>query len=196
MLRVIPCYTGEAADPQELRALRSASGLADDGLSARSFLDQQRSLDAPYGEDRHYWKGHFVRELPDELIDELLARMSGLERSGSQILIESLHGAPKDSGIASGPLRFRHAAFNVSVMAVWRAPELDDTHIAWARETAKSVEPWSIGGGYANYMQADEPHERVRAAFGDEAFDRLQQLKKRYDPRNVLHRNQNIPPPA
>ena len=45
-------------------------------------------------------------------------------------------------------------------------------------------------------MQADEPHERVRAAFGDEAFERLQQLKKRYDPGNVLRRNQNIPPPG
>jgi FAD/FMN-containing dehydrogenase len=45
-----------------------------------------------------------------------------------------------------------------------------------------------------NYMQADEPIERVRAAFGDEPFARLQALKRRYDPGNVLHRNQNIPP--
>ena len=43
-------------------------------------------------------------------------------------------------------------------------------------------------------MQADEPIERVRAAFGVEAFDRLQALKLRYDPHNVLRRNQNIPP--
>jgi FAD/FMN-containing dehydrogenase len=43
-------------------------------------------------------------------------------------------------------------------------------------------------------MQADEPIERVRAAFGDEAFGRLQELKTRYDPGNVLRRNQNIPP--
>ena len=44
-------------------------------------------------------------------------------------------------------------------------------------------------------VQADEPIERIRAAFGDEAFERLQTLKRRYDPDNVLHRNQNIPPP-
>ena len=44
-------------------------------------------------------------------------------------------------------------------------------------------------------MQADEPIERVRAAFGEEAFERLQALKGRYDPGNVLRRNQNIPPP-
>jgi FAD/FMN-containing dehydrogenase len=43
-------------------------------------------------------------------------------------------------------------------------------------------------------MQADEPIERVRAAFGADAFDRLQILKRRYDPDNILRRNQNIPP--
>ena len=52
-----------------------------------------------------------------------------------------------------------------------------------------------LGGGYANYMQADEPIERVRAAFGDDAFERLRALKSRFDPENVLRRNQNIPPP-
>jgi FAD/FMN-containing dehydrogenase len=43
-------------------------------------------------------------------------------------------------------------------------------------------------------MQADEPLERVRAAFGEEAFARLRALKTQYDPENVLKRNQNIPP--
>jgi FAD/FMN-containing dehydrogenase len=43
-------------------------------------------------------------------------------------------------------------------------------------------------------MQADEPLDRVRAAFGPDSFARLQALKSRYDPDNVLRRNQNIPP--
>jgi FAD/FMN-containing dehydrogenase len=79
-------------------------------------------------------------------------------------------------------------------MATWRDPALDDQYIAWSRETAAAIQPWSVSGGYANYMQADEPLERVRAAFGAEPFERLQALKRRYDPRNVLRRNQNIPP--
>ncbi len=57
-----------------------------------------------------------------------------------------------------------------------------------------AIEPWSLGGGYANYMQADEPIERVRAAFGDASFERLRALKERLDPQNVLRRNQNVPP--
>ena len=80
------------------------------------------------------------------------------------------------------------------VQGVWLDPALDEESIAWARETAAALEPWSLGGGYVNYMQADEPVERVRAAFGAEAFERLQALKRRYDPGNVLRRNQNIPP--
>ncbi len=79
-------------------------------------------------------------------------------------------------------------------MAAWLDAAVDEQSIGWARGTAAAIEPWSVGGGYMNYMQADEPIERVRAAFGDEAFQRLRTLKRRYDPDNVLRRNQNIPP--
>jgi len=192
---VAPCYTGSDADPATLRALRSVPGLVDDGVRGHTFLDQQRVFDSAYGENRHYWKGHFVRELPDELLDELLGRVVALGRPPGGILVESLHGAPKDVDVASAAVGFRNAAFNVSVMATWTDPSLDGQYIAWARETAAAIEPWSFsGGGYVNYMQADEPIERVRAAFGDEAFARLQALKRRYDPENVLRRNQNVPP--
>ncbi len=193
---VAPCYTGADGDSAKLHALQSAPGLVSDEVQAQSFLAQQLVFDSPYGENRHYWKGHFVRELSDELIDELVDRIVSFGRPPVQILIESLHGAPKDTDPDLGGIAYRGAAFNVSTMAVWDDADLDEQHITWARETAAAIEPWSYsGGGYANYMQADEPLERVRAAFGEEAFERLQALKKRYDPNNVLHRNQNIPPP-
>jgi FAD/FMN-containing dehydrogenase len=192
----VPCYTGPDADPEELRVLRSAPGLVEDGVRAHGFLDQQRLFDSPFGENRHYWKGHFARELPDELIERLLGNLVAFGRPPGGILIESLHGAPKDADAPPGAVGFRHAVFNVSAMAVWQDPGLDAEQIGWARETAAAVEPWSVSGGYVNYMQADEPIERVRAAFGVEAFDRLQALKRRYDPHNILRRNQNIPPLA
>ena len=193
-LVIAPCYSGPDPDPAELRELRSAPGLVDDAVRAHGFLDQQRVFNSPYGENRHYWKGHFVRELPDELIDELLACVAALGRPPGGILIESLHGAPKDTNAPAGAVGFRHAAFNVSATATWQDPAHDAESIAWARDTAAALEPWSMSGGYVNYMQADEPIERVRAAFGAEAFERLRALKRRYDPANVLRRNQNIPP--
>jgi FAD/FMN-containing dehydrogenase len=195
ILEIDPCYTGSDADPEALRRLRSTPGLIQDEVRKLRFLDQQRVIDTAYGEKRHYWKGHFVRELPDELLDELLHRIVALGRPPGGIMIESLHGAPKDWDVPPGAVGFRRAAFNVSVMAVWQDPALDAEQIAWAREGAAAIEPWSYsGGGYVNYMQADEPIERVRATFGNQTFDRLQKLKHRYDPHNILHRNQNIPP--
>jgi FAD/FMN-containing dehydrogenase len=193
-LVVVPCGTGEGDDPAVLRPLRTASGLVEDGIRRQGFLEQQRIFDPGYGVDRNYWKGHFVTELSDRLIDELIGRMTALGRPPGGILIESLHGGPKDVDPASAALGYRDAAFNVSAMASWTDSAHDEESIAWARETAAAIEPWSVGGGYANYMQADEPIDRVRAAFGADSFARLQALKSRYDPKNVLHRNQNIPP--
>lgn len=195
LLEIVPCYTGIDADPEELRMLRSAPGLIEDSVRVHTFLDQQRVIDSTYGENRHYWKGHFVREIPDDLLDEVLRRILALGRPPGGIMIESLHGAPKDADSPPGAVGFRHAAFNVSILSVWQDPDRDAQQIGWARESAAALEPWSFsGGGYVNYMQADEPIERVRATFGAEAFDRLQMLKRRYDPHNILRRNQNIPP--
>jgi FAD/FMN-containing dehydrogenase len=191
---LIPCYSGTGSVLEELRELRAPLGLFEDSVDTWTFLEQQRMFDPPYGEDRHYWKGHFVRELPDELLDELIRRVVEFGRTPVHILIESLHGAPKDVDGNFSALAYRQAAFNVSAIGVWSKPDEDEDHVRWTRETAAAMEPWSLGGGYANYMQADEPLERVRAAFGDDSFERLRALKSRYDPTNVLRRNQNIPP--
>jgi FAD/FMN-containing dehydrogenase len=195
VLEIFPCYTGSGGDARELEMLRSLPGLIQDEVRKLPFLDQQRVIDTAYGQKRHYWKGHFVRELPDELLDEILRHIAAIGRPPGGIMIESLHGAPKDEDVPPGAVGFRHAAFNVSVMAVWQDPALDAEQIAWAREGAAAIEPWSYsGGGYVNYMQADEPIERIRSTFGTETFARLQKLKQKYDPDNILHRNQNIPP--
>jgi FAD/FMN-containing dehydrogenase len=193
-LVVAPSYTGPDEDTEEIRALRAAPGLVNDGVREQSFLDQQRVFDPGYGVDRNYWKGHFVRELRDELVDLLVEAISALGRRPGSILIESLRGAPKSFDSDNAALGYRDATFNLSVMATWTDPAQDDDCIAWARETAAAIEPWSVSGGYANYMQADEPLDRVRAAFAPGSFDRLRALKSRYDPDNVLRRNQNIPP--
>ena len=194
-LLVAPSFTGSSGGASDLLdTLQSAPGLVSDGVREQSFLEQQLMFDSPYGENRHYWKGHFVAELSDELIDVVIRCVRDFGRPLSHILIESLHGAPKDVDGDFSALGFRRAAFNVSATAVWVNPADDEEHAEWARATAAAIEPWSLGGGYANYMQADEPIERVRAAFGDAAFDRLQALKTQFDPTNVLRRNQNIPP--
>jgi FAD/FMN-containing dehydrogenase len=195
-LVVVPCHTGAADNPEFLRPLRTLPGLVNDSVCRQGFLDQQRIFDPGYGVDRNYWKGHFVADLPDRLIDDLIGRMTALGRPPGGILIESLHGTPKDVDPASAALGYRDAVFNISAMASWIDPAHDEESVDWARTTAAAIEPWSVSGGYANYMQADEPLDRVRASFGPDSFALLQALKSRYDPNNVLRRNQNIPPAA
>jgi FAD/FMN-containing dehydrogenase len=195
LLSISPCYTGSSENPPDLRALRAMPGLVENGLRQHTFLDQQRVSDSPYGVNRHYWKGFFLHDLPDQAIEALLERITEFHRPPSHILIESLHGAPKDVDPGTGVVAFRAAAFNVSAMAVWKRPEDDDQFIAWARRTAETIAPWSFNGAaYINYMNADEHIDRVRATFGVHAFERLRALKCRFDPNNVLRRNQNIPP--
>src|SRR4051794_16653866 len=171
-LTVVPCYTGDGDEPEALADLRSAPGLVNDGVRRHGFLDQQRVFDPGYGVDRNYWKGHFARELPDELIDILLERMIALGRPPGGILIESLHGAPKDVDPGSAALGYRDAAFNISAMASWVDPAHDQQHIAWARETAAAIEPWAVSGGSAANMQADEASQRGAGAVGAHARDR------------------------
>jgi FAD/FMN-containing dehydrogenase len=89
----------------------------------------------------------------------------------------------------------RDPCFNVGGFAIWEDANRDGEHIAWARRTAAAVASHSVSaGGYLNYGAPDEPIERVRAAYGDSNFERLRQLKQRYDPTNMFRFNHNIPP--
>ena len=120
--------------------------------------------------------------------------MTALGRPPGALLIESLRGAPKDVDPTTAALGYR---MRPSTSARWQAgstPPLTSNRSLGPARLPAVMEPWSVSGGYANYMQADEPIERVRASFGAEAFDRLRALKRQYDPNNVLRRNQNIPP--
>ena len=191
---VLVCSSGPEDEPDALRELRAAPGLVTDDVKRRPYLELQLSQDLPFGM-RHYWKGHFVRELPDELLDELCARYDAAPQPPGAVLIEAIHGAAKRVPADATAVGFRDAAFNVSALGIWQEPSFDDQGIAWARDTAAAIAPYSLsGGGYLNYMQADEPLERVRAAYGAERFERLQAVKRRYDPDNVLRFNQNVPP--
>ena len=133
---VFPCVTGSENNHPLLVTLRARPGLVEDGVRRHSFIAQQSLFGTGYGVDRHYWKGHFVRELPDELIDELVRRISALGRPPGGILFESLYGAPKGADAPSGAIGYRQAAFNISATATWRDPALDDQHVAWSRERA------------------------------------------------------------
>jgi FAD/FMN-containing dehydrogenase len=113
----------------------------------------------------------------------------------SILLLEAITGQARrepDGGAAFGQ---RAAAWNVSALGIWEDPAADDAHTGWVRGFVDRIRPGSLtGAGYGNYSSADESAERIRAAYGEERFARLQRIKARYDPENVFRFNHNIPP--
>jgi hypothetical protein len=66
---------------------------------------------------------------------------------------------------------------------------------AWMEGFASAIRQ-SDGGAYVNFV-GDEGPERVRnAVYPGKTYDRLAEIKRRYDPGNLFHLNQNIPPAA
>jgi FAD/FMN-containing dehydrogenase len=111
----------------------------------------------------------------------------------SKLLVEHFHGAAVRPAPSVTAIPHRRAGYSILIIAQWRGGEPPEPNIAWARETHDLLAPYSRDAAYTNYKDDDESLARVRQAFGDN-FPRLQKLKDRYDPANLFHRNQNIPP--
>ena len=88
----------------------------------------------------------------------------------------------------------RDAQFVMNVHARWDAAIDDQRCIAWAREFFDASAPYATGGVYINFM-TEEEGDRVEAAYGA-GYQRLVQLKEKYDPGNLFRLNQNIKPVA
>ena len=86
----------------------------------------------------------------------------------------------------------RTSKIMVNIAAVFGAPDEAPTHEAWAQATADAIRQRD-SGAYVNFL-ADEGGERVRAAYPGETWNRLVDVKRRYDPANLFRLNQNIPP--
>jgi FAD/FMN-containing dehydrogenase len=131
--------------------------------------------------------------LSDDVIGILDEQFAGCPSSMSKSLIEHFHGAPLRQSSLATAFPHRNGGYSILIIAQWRDPARNDVNIAWARETYDRLTPHSREGAYTNYMDDDEDGVRIKQAFG-ENFPRPQKLKDRYDPANVFHRNQNIPP--
>ena len=113
----------------------------------------------------------------------------------SALLLEHFHGAATRVGASQTAFPHRNVGYNFLTVAEWVDASATAANVAWARETYTAMVPQLASGRYVNYLNADELSEgsAVAAAFGPNGT-RLREVKRRYDPDNVFHLNQNIKP--
>ena len=141
----------------------------------------------------NYWLSSFTRRLPDELIDIAVERFAGVPSPMSAILLEQFHGAVTRVGATETAVPHRDKGWNLLIPSVWTDPADNEANIARSRETFAAMRPHFASGRWLNYLGDDQAEEAIRAAYGPN-YDRLVEVKRRYDPDNVFHLNHNIAP--
>ena len=141
----------------------------------------------------NYWLSSFTRGLPDELIDTAVERYATVPSPLTPILFEHFHGAVTRVGVTETAVPHREQGWNLLIPSVWRDAADSETNIAWSRETFAAAEPHFGNGRWLNYLGDDQAEDAIRAAYGPN-YDRLVEVKRRYDPDNVFHLNHNIAP--
>jgi hypothetical protein len=101
----------------------------------------------------------------------------------------ALNGVPEDHSAVGN----RDARYVINLAGSWEQAGEDAQHIEWARTAWSDIRPFSTGGTYINFLNADEGAERTAAALGKN-LTRLGAVKAQWDPQNVFRTNRNIPP--
>lgn len=141
---------------------------------------------------REYWKGNFVKELTDEAIAAHVKHGPNAPTVSSTMHLYPINGACHRVDADATAFGHRDANFSMVIIAASGDPSEDEANTKWVRDYSNAIAPHSEVGGYVNFMDEDDD-ERVRANYGGN-FDRLVDIKRKYDPDNLFRVNQNIVP--
>jgi FAD/FMN-containing dehydrogenase len=141
----------------------------------------------------NYWLSSFTNGLSDSLIDTAVASFASVPSPMSAVLFEHFHGAVTRVGVTDTAVPHRKEGWNLLLPSVWTDPAATDENIRGTRDTHAALAEHLAGGRWLNYLGDDQGDDAVRGAYGPN-YDRLVELKRRYDPDNVFHHNHNIVP--
>jgi FAD/FMN-containing dehydrogenase len=189
-------YVGDLADGEKaLAPLREFGNPIADVISPHQFTGFQSAFDPLLTPGaRNYWKSHDFLKLSDDLLDTLIAYVEKLPDPQCEVFIAQMGGATNQVSVDATAYRHRDAEFIMNVHGRWDDPKADDKCIAWCRELFDAATPHATGGVYVNFMTEEEV-QRVEAAYGG-SYEKLVELKNKYDPANMFRLNQNIQPTA
>lgn len=141
----------------------------------------------------NYWKSSFLSALSDEAIDTMVDGYARCPSPTSGLFLEHVHGAATRVAVSETACPHRIPGYNLLVMGQWSQPADTVRCVQWARDTYEAMQPFMAGTRYVNYLNDDEGDDPAAAAYGPN-YPRLRAIKSKYDPMNVFHLNQNIPP--
>ncbi len=141
-----------------------------------------------------YWRGDFVNEISDELIERHLEWARRLPSPASTMHLYPIDGAAHDPAQSDTAFSYRDAQWSEVIYGVDPDPARAGDMRDWCVGYWDATHPYSAGGAYVNFMM-DEGQERVRATYRGN-YDRLARVKAQYDPDNVFAVNQNVRPAA
>ena len=192
-------WVGDPSAGQEyLATMRGIGAPARESVRELSYLQLQTLGDANHGHGkRRYATGHYLRELSDPAIEAFLSR--GM-RGGDGVDwarvspggFQAYGGAIADVGNDDSAFSHRDAVVEFFGGHTWSDPAEDADRMASARAFGAALAPFA-SGVYVNAL-FESGEEGVRRAYGDAKLVRLAALKRRYDPDNIFHLNQNIAP--
>jgi FAD/FMN-containing dehydrogenase len=188
------CCAGDIAGGEAvLKPLREFGQPIADVIAPQPFAAWQAAFDPLLTPGaRNYWKSHDFDELADGAIDAVIDAVGKLPSPHCEIFIAQMGGATSRVAPDATAYRDRNVNFIMNLHGRWETETEDNTGIAWSRAAFEATRPYATGGVYVNFMTAEES-ERVPSAYGS-SYQRLVELKRKYDPTNLLCMNQNIKP--
>ena len=188
-------YAGDEAEGMKLiEPLKSFGTPVGQFIGVQPYTAWQQAFDPLLTPGaRNYWKSHNFAELPDDAIDVVIKYVSELPTPQTEIFFGLVGGQASRVAEDATAYSQRDALWACNVHGRWENSSDDQKVISWARAFFDASAPYSTGGVYVNFMTEDEK-ARVKSAYKPEVWQRLVDLKSKWDPTNLFRMNQNISP--
>jgi FAD/FMN-containing dehydrogenase len=189
------CHSGQAeAAEQQFSSIKAFGSPVGNIVQRRSYVSQQSLLDAtqPKGR-RYYWKSDYLPRLSPDFLENLAAHAGRIVSPHSAILVFPIDGALQHLPEEHSAIGNRDARFVLNVAASWERAEQDDANIQWARAAWDESRRFSTGRSSINFQTEEEGGDRIRATYGNN-YERLRDIKRRWDPDNLFRMNKNVIP--
>ncbi len=193
---IIGSYNGPAAEGEQLmaRLLETLPPPIFNWMAEMPFPSMQALYDPFFPKGlQWYWKGDFVKSLPDEAIDTHIAQAALAPTALSLMHLYPIDGAVHRVASDATAWNTRDARWSMVIAAIDADPAQAEALKAWGRAYWRAIHPFNLEGAYVNFMMDDEVQGRVQATYGDN-YTRLASVKSEYDPENLFRVNQNIVP--